>query len=93
METLSNVASSVSKAVFGESTTEQQRPAEEPISGKTGTGTADEPYDQGNAGDDVQEQVQQSGEEPISGETGKGTVEVPFDQGNAPGNIPLSRMS
>ncbi|KAF2748791.1 hypothetical protein M011DRAFT_466563 [Sporormia fimetaria CBS 119925] len=53
METISNVASAASKLVFGDqkTTTEHNETAgQEPISGQQGKGTANEPFDQGNAG-------------------------------------------
>lgn len=83
METLSNLASTASKVVFGESAPQQQQSGEEPLSGKTGAGTVDEPYDEGNADEATQQQMQKSGEEPVSGETGAGTVDEPYDEGNA----------
>ena len=42
METVTNAASAASKLIFGE------KSGEEPVSGKTGKGTPEEPYDQGN---------------------------------------------
>ncbi|KAF2470233.1 uncharacterized protein BDR25DRAFT_304166 [Lindgomyces ingoldianus] len=52
METISNVASSASKMIWGEKniTTTQRNDVvgQEPISGKQGKGTAYEPFDQGN---------------------------------------------
>lgn len=53
---------------------------EEPISGKQGRGTADQPYDQGN-----QPEQPVSGTEPPSGQQGLGTAEEPFDAGNKQG--------
>ena len=67
-------------AVTG-STTSQS--GTEPPSGIRGKGTVDEPYDQGNA----PENVPKSGEEPPSGIKGEGTIEKPYDQGNAPGML------
>jgi hypothetical protein len=46
METISNVTTGVSKMVFGEKAPEADET--EPVSGKVGKGTAEEPYDQGN---------------------------------------------
>ncbi|KIW64333.1 hypothetical protein PV04_09276 [Phialophora macrospora] len=54
--------------------------SEEPVSGVQGKGTADEPYDQGNAPEQI---GVQSGQEPLSGVQGKGTATEPYDQGNA----------
>lgn len=68
----------------------------EPPSGIQGAGTATEPYDQGNAPENVAEQTPktvvnggstttQSKTEPLSGVQGKGTQDEPFDQGNSNG--------
>lgn len=46
METISNIASSASKLIYGDPKVEQS--GQEPVSGQTGRGTADEPYDAGN---------------------------------------------
>lgn len=46
METISNIASSASKLIYGDPKAEQS--GQEPVSGQTGRGTADEPYDSGN---------------------------------------------
>jgi len=51
----------------------------EPPSGIQGKGTVSEPFDQGNAPENIGE----SGQEPLSGVQGKGTVTEPYDQGNA----------
>jgi len=53
---------------------------EEPPSGIQGKGTVDEPYDQGNAPENI---GLQSGQEPVSGAQGKGTATEPYDQGNS----------
>lgn len=45
METINNLASAATKAVWGESNTTQ-----EPISGQTGDTSKGEPYDAGNIG-------------------------------------------
>ena len=45
METVTNAYNAASKAIFGEGTTQS---GSEPVSGETGAGTVDEPYDQGN---------------------------------------------
>lgn len=52
METIQKVASAASKTIWGEQTATQQNEAggKEPISGETGKGTPNEPYDQGNSG-------------------------------------------
>ncbi|KIW11969.1 hypothetical protein PV08_09243 [Exophiala spinifera] len=57
----------------------------EPVSGLQGSGTATDPYDQGNADDLVT-----SGSEPPSGIQGKGTATDPYDGGNAPENPSVS---
>jgi len=49
METISNLAAAASKAIYGEQTTSNSEVGKEPISGETGKGTVDSPYDQGNA--------------------------------------------
>ncbi|KAF2654596.1 hypothetical protein K491DRAFT_693640 [Lophiostoma macrostomum CBS 122681] len=55
METLSNVASAASKAIFGEQNNPQattqgnETLGQEPISGSQGKGTVNEPFDQGNS--------------------------------------------
>ncbi len=46
MEAIKNVANTASNAIFGNNT---EQSGNEPVSGKMGAGTADEPYDQGNA--------------------------------------------
>ncbi|KAI9740247.1 MAG: hypothetical protein M1834_004825 [Cirrosporium novae-zelandiae] len=43
METISNITSAASKAIWGD------KPSEEPVSGESGAGTASDPYDKGNA--------------------------------------------
>lgn len=45
METISNIASSASKLIYGDPKAES---GQEPISGQSGRGTIDEPYDSGN---------------------------------------------
>ena len=62
-----------------------QQENSEPISGKTGTGTSDEPFDQGNQEEmDVTSRANEShdAKEPISGK--KGTES--YDKGNE-GNV------
>jgi len=46
MEAIKNVANTASNAIFGNNT---EQSGNEPVSGKMGAGTVDEPYDQGNA--------------------------------------------
>ncbi|EOD52284.1 putative glycine-rich cell wall structural protein 1 protein [Neofusicoccum parvum UCRNP2] len=46
METISNIATSASKLIYGDPKAEQS--GQEPVSGQTGRGTAEEPYDSGN---------------------------------------------
>ena len=58
METISNLASAASKAIYGEQkpeTTTQgnETLGQEPISGEQGKGTINEPYDQGNSGKEL----------------------------------------
>jgi hypothetical protein len=59
----------------------------EPPSGIEGKGTVNEPYDQGNAPENIAEnnKATAEGTEPVSGVQGKGTKDEPFDQGNAGG--------
>lgn len=49
METINSVASAAAKAVWGESTQQQQH-GDEPVSGQTGNIAKGEPYDAGNLG-------------------------------------------
>ncbi|KPI38476.1 uncharacterized protein AB675_4140 [Cyphellophora attinorum] len=62
---------------------------QEPPSGVQGKGTVEEPYDQGNAPEQIGSKSITTatngnvGEEPLSGVKGKGTVNEPYDQGNA----------
>ena len=68
---------------------------QEPPSGVKGKGTATEPYDQGNAPEQIARDAAQknpvngapSGEEPVSGVKGKGTADEPYDQGNTGGEL------
>ncbi|KAL1626026.1 hypothetical protein SLS56_007000 [Neofusicoccum ribis] len=46
METINNIATSASKLIYGDPKAEQS--GQEPVSGQTGRGTAEEPYDSGN---------------------------------------------
>lgn len=50
METVKNAVNSASTALFGNGSNSQQNEtaAAEPVSGQTGAGTVDEPYDKGN---------------------------------------------
>lgn len=47
METAKGIVDAASKMVFGEN--QNQTGGEEPVSGQTGEGTANKPYDAGNA--------------------------------------------
>ena len=58
METISNIASTatstVSNLIYGNQDTTSktnETAGKEPVSGQTGKGTVDEPYDQGNSGE------------------------------------------
>lgn len=58
METISNIASTatstVSNLIYGNqdaATKTNETAGKEPVSGQTGKGTIDEPYDQGNSGE------------------------------------------
>ncbi|KAI9837290.1 MAG: hypothetical protein M1819_000364 [Sarea resinae] len=46
MESINNAASAASKAIWGDNT--QSQSGQEPVSGQTGAGTTNEPYDAGN---------------------------------------------
>jgi len=70
-------------AIFGNDPTKQS--GTEPPSGIQGPGTVDQPYDQGNA----PENVAGSGQEPLSGAQGKGTATEPYDRGNEGGKCCL----
>jgi hypothetical protein len=52
MDTVSNLASAASKAIWGEQTKTQdnETTGQEPVSGQTGNVEDGEPYDKGNAG-------------------------------------------
>jgi hypothetical protein len=67
----------------------EQKPTEskvEPPSGIKGAGTLNEPYDQGNAPENVGQVASgKAGQEPLSGAKGKGTVDEPYDRGNEGG--------
>ncbi|RMZ70676.1 glycine-rich cell wall structural 1 [Pyrenophora seminiperda CCB06] len=105
METITNLASNAattaSKLIYGDQTktdeTVQQTKnnetaGKEPISGEQGMGTADQPFDQGNAATPLATADkgtfldytgnQTASKEPVSGQVGKGTATEPFDQGN-----------
>jgi hypothetical protein len=52
METINNVVTTASKAIWGEQnppTTANETAGQEPISGMQGKGSIDQPFDQGNA--------------------------------------------
>lgn len=55
METISNLASTatstVSNLIYGDTSKTNETGGKEPVSGQTGKGTIDEPYDQGNSGE------------------------------------------
>jgi len=54
METIQNIAAAASKVIYGEQTTTNSETAgEEPISGETGQGTVESPYDQGNSANPI----------------------------------------
>lgn len=63
---------------------------EEPPSGIQGKGTANQPYDQGNAPEQTPAETagtEGTGTEPLSGAQGKGTVDEPYDKGNVSGEL------
>ncbi|KAF1836299.1 hypothetical protein BDW02DRAFT_245456 [Decorospora gaudefroyi] len=110
METINNLANTAattaSKLIYGDQaksddavdqTKNNETAGKEPISGVEGSGTAAQPYDQGNAatplaaadkptfldyGTTTTTDMDTAGKEPVSGALGKGTVTEPFDQGN-----------
>lgn len=64
METISNIASTatstVSNLIYGTpdtATKTNETAGKEPVSGQTGKGTVDEPYDQGNSGESSPERA------------------------------------
>ncbi|ETN42219.1 uncharacterized protein HMPREF1541_04160 [Cyphellophora europaea CBS 101466] len=85
-----SASKSAMAAIFGpghrynkEEPTKPQQSGAEPPSGIQGKGTVNEPFDQGNAPENLAGNTPaQSTEEPISGAQGKGTVDEPYDQGN-----------
>jgi hypothetical protein len=90
MDTVNNVINSASSAISGKNNAEQrttnnETAGQEPVSGVTGSGSADKPFDQGNAAGSEQRTFQNetAGQEPVSGVKGAGTASKPFDQGNA----------
>lgn len=68
METISNVVSAASRAVWGEGQSEANKQQTEPVSGVTGAGKPMEPYDGGNA-----EENQTPHEAATSGQTESGS--------------------
>lgn len=79
METVNNLASSASRAIWGDPKPNENA-GQEPIAGETGNVAAGEPYDKGN------EEVSNNetgGREPIAGETGDVNKGEPFDKGNS----------
>jgi len=81
MSSIYSAITQTKDSVMGTDSSAQSQSGVEPPSGITGKGTAEQPYDQGNA----PEMAAGSGEEPPSGITGKGTLTEPYDAGNAPG--------
>jgi hypothetical protein len=67
MDTIKNVATSASNAIFGNNTEQSET---EPVSGQTGAGTVDEPYDKGN--------IDGGGKYPIVGKIRKGNQDVQY---------------
>jgi hypothetical protein len=51
METVNNLASAASKAIWGDPSDTTETQTEEPLSGETGDTSAGEPYDKGNEGE------------------------------------------
>lgn len=48
METINNIAGVASKAIWGDANANAEKSGTEPVSGKQGAGTTNEPYDKGN---------------------------------------------
>lgn len=92
-QTSYSASKSAMAAIFGKDHRYNKEPEQkaqskvEPPSGIKGKGTVDEPYDQGNAPENIAENKSTSaaGTEPVSGVQGKGTKDQPYDQGNAGG--------
>ncbi|KAH8600005.1 hypothetical protein B0O99DRAFT_611560 [Bisporella sp. PMI_857] len=93
METVSNLTSAASRAIWGDSTTEKKKNeavGQEPISGDLGNVKAGEPYDKGNvepsalgsAADSRTTNNETNGQEPLSGELGDTKAGEPYDKGN-----------
>ncbi|KIW03582.1 uncharacterized protein PV09_05337 [Verruconis gallopava] len=93
MEVVTNVVNAATEAIWGKQsstaetekrTAENETAGQEPLSGKIGAGTADEPYDKGNAvADETTLRNETPGQEPLSGVQGAGTADEPFDEGNS----------
>jgi len=77
VDTISQTLTSARDTVMGATSAQS---GQEPPSGVQGKGTVEEPYDQGNAQENI---IVQSAEEPLSGVQGKGTATDPYDKGNA----------
>jgi hypothetical protein len=74
METISNVASAASKAIFGEQrATQNETGGQEPISGAQGQGTPNEPFDKGNAENPITGDTTQPTQTPVTANTSKHT--------------------
>ena len=93
-QTSYSASKSAMAAIFGPDhkySKDEQKKASgvEPPSGIEGKGTANEPYDQGNAPESVAGagSAPDQSQEPVSGAQGKGTVDEPYDQGNAGGEL------
>jgi len=81
METVNNITSAASRAVFGTTSAATESPSRgQPVSGELGDVKAGEPYDAGNLPTPM-------GEEPISGQLGDVKKGEPFDGGNSESQI------
>jgi len=82
METVTNIASAASRAVFGTPATSNaagnESAGQEPVAGQLGDVKQGEPYDKGNL-----ETETGDGKEPVAGEKGNVKKGEPFDMGNA----------
>lgn len=81
METISNIASSASKLIYGDPKAEQS--GQEPVSGQTGRGTADEPHDSGN----LEVNPEMSGKSAQEAHGGTGDARVPSNPGEDTGLV------
>jgi len=75
METVNNLASAASRAIWGENNTQSAEVGREPISGETGDVKSGEPYDAGNLGDSTS--TKPANTEPKTATTSSTTTDIP----------------